>query len=430
MMLPAFAELFAEPERARADLIQRAQWRPGALPDRGSSFFIHLSELCPVACEHCMYSSDMRQKSEKDSLTADELESAVAFIDASRSEKLNITGGGEPFLKVPSILALLAKVRVPRIELVTAGYWAKTELAAQRMLGRLTAARRSNPQQPELLLRLSLDRYHLSAPHPVLIEHYGNVVRAWDNSTTDLLLGLRSIQPDRDYVDRLLVQEVGGDLVDVDEWNRKLVLPSGRVVPITFNVFRASGKASGLAERAQLSDQSKTIREYYGPFERQPGRLVLATTVNDAIRGNYADTGGLAITMNSDGRFWIFCGTAPDRHLMLGADDFAGAISFFFQDPITRLLVDDGVWALSDIVSELDPTTVRLAVAKNDVASLVENLLARPEIRLAVTLIAIHRLWREDRLTLAETSVDHEVFRSEAEVVRLCHRALQAEVAQ
>jgi hypothetical protein len=428
MTLPAVTAMFAEPERARADLIRRARWRPAALPDRGSSFFIHLSELCPVACEHCMYSSDLQRKSAKDSLTPEELDTAIAFIDGSRSEKLNITGGGEPFLKLPSILRLLATVRAPRIELVTAGYWAKTGPAAERMLARLVAALRSNPHRPELLLRLSLDRYHLTAPQPVLIEHYAHIVRAWDTAEPDLLLGLRSIQPDRDYVDRLLLEQVGGHLAEIDEWNRQLVLPSGRAVPITFNVFRASGKAGELAERTELRDQSKSIREYYGPFERQPGRLVLATTVNDAIRGDYTDTGGLAITMNSDGRFWIFCGTAPDRHLVLGTTGFADAIEYFFQDPITRLLVDDGVWALSDIVSDLDPATVVAAIAKNDVASLVDDLLASPEMRLAVTLVAIRRLCDEDRLHLADSSPDHELFGPEAELVQSCRRAIHAEV--
>lgn len=430
MELPAVTALFADPERARADLIRRTRWRPAALPDRGSSFFIHLSELCPVACEHCMYSSDLQRKSEKDSLTPEELETAIAFIDSTRSEKLNITGGGEPFLKLHSILRLLATVRAPRIELVTAGYWAKTRLAAERMLARLDAARRSNPHQPELMLRLSLDRYHLTAPHPVLIEHYANIVRAWDTTGPDFLLGLRSIQPDRDHVDRMLLEQLGGHLTEIDEWNRQLVLPSGRAVPITFNVFRASGKAGELAERTELSDQSKTIREYYGPFERQPGRLVLATTVNDAIRGDYTDTGGLAITMNSDGRFWIFCGTAPDRQLVLGDTDFAGAIEHFFEDPITRLLVDDGVWALSDIVSDFDPPTVVAAIAKNDVASLVDDLLASPHIRLAVTLVAIRRLWQEDRLEITGAAPDHELFAPETELVRSCRSALHTEVTR
>ncbi|HET6711254.1 radical SAM protein [Amycolatopsis sp.] len=429
MTLPSLKELFAAPGEARADLIRRTRWRPGPLPDRGSSFFIHLSELCPVACKHCMYSSDLERKSEKDSLSPAELEDAIAFIDETGSEKLNITGGGEPFLKLPSILRLLETVRVPRIELVTAGYWAKTQAAADRMLDRLVGALAKNPRKPELMLRLSLDRYHLNAPYPVLIEHYGNIARAWDRGGHDMLLGFRGIQPDLGHVDRLLAEEVGGELTEVDAWNLRLKLPGGRSAPLTFNVFRLSGKAGELVEGAELSTHSKTIREYYGPFEKRQGQLVLATAVNDAIRGSYTDTGGLAITMNSDGSFWIFCGTAPDRRLMLGETDFAGAIEHFFADPVTRLLVDDGVWALADVVAELDPLCCTAAVAKNDVASLVEDLLADPAVRLAVTLVALHRLLGEDRLSVDGLPPGHEILLPEADLVRSCRGAIAGEGA-
>jgi hypothetical protein len=428
MSLPSLPDLFAAPQQSRLDLIERVRWQPVPLPDRGSSFFIHLSELCPVACEHCMYSSDLQRKSAKDSLDPDELETAIEFIDASRSEKLNITGGGEPFLKVPSILRLLETVDVPRIEIVTAGYWAKSPAAARRMLDRLAAARGRNPNDPELMLRLSIDRYHLNAPKPVLIQHYGNIARAWSDKPRPMLLGFRGIQPDRGHVDRMLAEETGGQLVEIDDWNRQLVFPNGRSAPITFNVFRLSGKASELAEGSELSASSKTLREYYGPFENRQGQLVLATAVNDAIRGSYTNTGGLAITMNSDGRFWIFCGTAPDRQLVLGRTDFPGAIEFFFQDPITRLLVDDGVWALSDIVADLNPRACALAVAKNDMASLVDDLLARLEVRLAVTLIAIRRFAAEGRLRVDGAAEDHEIFLPEPELLRLCTPA-RAKVA-
>lgn len=429
MRLPGLVELFANPQDARADLIQRCRWTPGELPSTGSSFFIHLSELCPVACEHCMYSSDLERKSFKDSLEPGELETAIEFIDSSRSEKLNITGGGEPFLKVPSILRLLETVQVPRIELVTAGYWAKTEKAATRMIERLSAALSRNPNEPELMLRLSIDRYHINAPKPVLIEHYGNIVKAWSAEPRAMALGFRSIQPDRDHVDLLLAEEVGGEIVTVDDWNRRLVLPNGRSAPITFNVFRVSGKAVRLDERSELSARSKTIREYYGPFENRQGQLVLATSVNDAIRGRYSDTGGLAVTMNSDGRFWIFCGTAPDRQLMLGQQTFAEAIAYFFEDPLTRLLVDDGVWTLADIVADLDPATCLAAIAKNDMAALVDDLLVRPEVRLAATLIAVGRFVAEGRLRVDGAPEGHPVFAPEDALVDWCREALDAKVA-
>ncbi len=409
--------LFATPERSRHDLITDLRWTPSEIPGRGSSFFIHLSELCPVACEHCMYSSDLQQKTEKPALNPDELQRAIGFINESRSDKLNITGGGEPFLKLPSILALLEQVNTPRIEIVTAGYWAKSYRAANAMLTKLSDAFHRNLNAPEVMLRLSLDRYHLNAPQPVLIEYYADVARAWDADPRGMRLGYRSIQPDRGYVDVLLAKEVGGELLDTDEWNRELVLPSGKRIPLTYNVFRVSGKAGQLAERSDLSKHSKTVREYYGPFETGEARLSLATTVNDAIRGSYTHSSGLAVTLNSDGRFWIFCGTAPDRQLVLGSHTFQQAMATFFEDPITRLLVDDGVWALSDLVLELDPAVHRAAIGKNDVAALVDDLLCRPDILLAVTLLAIREYVAAGRLQLAGAAAELDLSMPESQLV-------------
>ncbi|HEY0698757.1 MAG TPA: 4Fe-4S cluster-binding domain-containing protein [Micromonospora sp.] len=389
---------FAAPQANRESLIEAFEPRISELPTTGSSFFIHLSELCPVACLHCMYSSDLQRKSAKDSLSRDELTAAIRFINESRSQKLNITGGGEPFLKFNSILRLLTEVTIPKIEIVTAGYWGKEPKRALNLIRRLDAARADNPMGPEVMLRLSLDRYHINAPRPVRLEHYGNVARAWAEVRPGFRLGFRSIEPDWDVVDRQIADELDAQLVDVNDWNRRLVLPGGGEIPITFNVFRRSGKASELADGHHES--SRTIREYYGPFETGGGRLSLATTVNDAIRGSYTASPGVAVTLNSDGTFWIFCGTAPDRRLLLGRETFAEAVATFFQDPITHLLVEEGVWSLSDLVLELDKEVHATAMAKNDVASLVEDLLDAEDIRLAVTLITIRRFLTEGRATL------------------------------
>ncbi|WP_406120472.1 4Fe-4S cluster-binding domain-containing protein [Streptomyces sp. NBC_00989] len=416
--------LFDNPKESRERVIKAVRHRGVVVPERGSSFFIHLSELCPVACEHCMYASDLTRKATaKDSLSRPELDAAIDFINASRSEKLNITGGGEPFLKFKTILRLLERVTVPRVEIVTAGYWGKHAGRAERLPGQMDEALRRNPQPPETLLRLSIDRYHIDAPQPVLIPHYGNVARAWQKLRPGLALGFRSIQPDMDIVDADLARELGAKVETVNDWNRRIVLPDGTALPITFNVFRLSGKAAEL--RDDLLEGTQTIKEYYSPFESGSNRLTLATAVNDAIRGAYAASPGAAVTLNSDGTFWIFAGTAPDRRMMFTGQRFGEAMDYFFQDPITHSLVDDGVWALADIVAGLDPATHAEAVAKNDVASLVEDLLAPDDVRLAVTLLAAQRMVDRDRATVEGDAAMAELLTSGADLTTWCTDAVR-----
>lgn len=96
MAADAVRTLFASPNKSRRTLLAAIRGYRQPEPDYGSSFFIHLSELCPVACKHCMYASDLSPKSLKDSLNKDDLGLAIELINESRSQKLNITGGGEP----------------------------------------------------------------------------------------------------------------------------------------------------------------------------------------------------------------------------------------------------------------------------------------------------------------------------------------------
>lgn len=130
----------------------------------------------------------------------------------SHSQKLNITGGGEPFLKFGNILRLVEAAKVPVIEIVTAGHWAKTQQRATTVLRQLGEAGQRNGELRELRLRLSLDRYHVGAPRPVLLEYYANVARAWASNSEVIGLGFRSIQPDRAVLDAALAQLLGDTL--------------------------------------------------------------------------------------------------------------------------------------------------------------------------------------------------------------------------
>lgn len=113
----------------------------------------------------------MDLKSVQTSLSDLDVERVTGFINESRSQKLNVSGGGEPFLRFSAIESLVASVNVPRIEIVAAGYWAKSQRRAAELIALIDQARGRNPNAPDVMFRLSIDRYHLNAPRPVKIEH-------------------------------------------------------------------------------------------------------------------------------------------------------------------------------------------------------------------------------------------------------------------
>lgn len=379
-----------DPNRVRNSIIGSLRYKDNNLPRTGSNFFIHLTELCPVACSHCMYSSTLTRKSARDSFDKRELEDVIDFINQSKSTKLTISGGGEPFLKFGSILRLIEATNVPRIEIVTAGHWGRSQERAMTVLAALTDASDRNPRRPVVDLRLSIDRYHIEAPHPVPLTNYRNVALAWMARRDPINLGYRGLLVDWDDIDVALASSVGIPLYTVNDWNRELIVADGRKIPITYNVFRFSGGAESWDRGKIKSDRS--AREYFRSFETSPGKLVLATAVNDAIRGKYDVEDGVAITLHSDGTFWIFCGTAPDRKLQFSGQRFGEAVAYFYEDPITRFLASEGVWRLTELVKDINPQIAEAAIAKNDITSIVDDILADPLVRLRTTMLIANQM--------------------------------------
>lgn len=319
---------------------------------------------------------------------------------------------------------------MPRIEIVTAGYWGTTVRRAERLLSQMERAAARNDATPHVLVRLSIDEYHLTAPNPVTIEQYANVVRAWNQiNVQHLEVGCRSLQSERDTTDRMLAVELGARLEYVDEMIGRFDQPDARSFPITYNVFRLAGKAKELEESSLPDTQS--IRQYYTGFgsDDEDDSLNLATAVNDAIHGQYSDAAGAAITLDSDGTYWIFCGTAPDRRLDLAScSSFAEAIIHVCRDPITVLLLERGMWEIWEIVEAIDEELAQRVLAENDVTRFVESLLENEHVLWAASAIAAGRLYREGRIDLDDMPemLTHVLSLPEAELVAtaqdpLCH---------
>ncbi len=380
----------------------------------GSSFFINLTSICPVACVHCMYSSNLTPKTVRDSFDKEELSEVIKFFNESQSEKLSISGGGEPFLKFNSIVRIVSQVKTPMIELLTSGNWAKTQARAASVFRTLSEAANQNPYAPKVSIRLSIDRYHIEAPRGVPLQNYANAARAWAEADRRIGLGYRSLNEDWNDVDVGLAQMLSASLVDINDWNRRIVLPDGTAIPFTYNVLRLSGAAAELKQR--ITPQ-KRAQDHYKTFEGKDGRLSLATMVNDSVNGKYIESSGLSITLDSDGQYWIFCGTAPDRKLRFGTLGFQESVRYFMRDPISQFLIEEGVWRLADLVRDVDPNLCDDVLAMNDTTFMVDELLKDADTRLKVTLSVLKeqqkrgtvRIIEPDALQAAKAALEGEL---------------------
>jgi len=123
---------------------------------KGAHAYIHLTGVCKVACEHCMYSSDYTARLPKPSLNSLEVDLANKYINDSGSQKLTISGGGEPFLKLNALLSLISKSFVPHIEIDTAGDWAISANKTVKILSSLSKALEEIPALAALFNEVEL----------------------------------------------------------------------------------------------------------------------------------------------------------------------------------------------------------------------------------------------------------------------------------
>jgi hypothetical protein len=341
-----------------------------------------------------MYAAESHARVEGKYLREDDVEELVRFADESRSQKLSISGGGEPFVEFSTIERLVRRVHVPRIEIVTAGNWAVSESRAQERIARLATAAAANPSRPQLLLRISVDSYHASAPNPVGKTEYLNLIEAWRTMKRPFQIGFRSIVDEREPVLALLVELIGGHVVEATPITALVVSAEDGEIPVTFNVFRHSGRARSLKRPA-----SGDMRSYYASASNAPASLPLGRVINDAIVGSYADSDGVAITVDADMSAWIFCATAPDRFIRpLSGWSFGDAVQFFGQDPITRVSLRHGIWRIADIVSGFDEHAVHRAESMNDVTRLPMAFFRDSVVLAKARLEAARILYREGEL--------------------------------
>jgi hypothetical protein len=359
---------------------------------QGAHFYVHLTGICDVACQHCMYSSDQSNRHHgRMRLDDSDIELTLRYVSDSLPVKMTISGGGEPFLELNHLLHLIQSAQCQHIELITAANWARSPESAKSALSKVSQAARSNPCSPEVMIRASVDQFHMDAPNPVPIEAYVNLVRAWIDHSDSLQLGFRGLLLQGDCSIDLLAQALGGTLQQFDSWNKVIRLSNDVLLPVTLNVLRFSGK--GEQYENHLASSTVPFHQYFAPFEEGPKKLLLGRTINDAIKRNYYPVDGLSITLNYDGSLYIFTATAPDHRCNIRTHAFRESVDWFYQDPITRVLMLEGPYWLCDTMRHVDPVCVDRAIRANDVCSIVDTLLSDASARAFVTAIALKELF-------------------------------------
>ncbi|MEG2270572.1 MAG: SIR2 family protein [Bacilli bacterium] len=127
-----------------------------------------ITKLCPLECEKCFFKSNMNHRymlEEEYQLSKEGIQKLIAFVNASNSGYLMLSGGGDPMMCPDNVCEILEKVETNRIVIVTSGFWAKNKKYAETMVSKLYEAyyKRKSNDSTTVVIRLSVDEFHAEA---------------------------------------------------------------------------------------------------------------------------------------------------------------------------------------------------------------------------------------------------------------------------
>ena len=132
---------------------------------------------CNLRCEHCFVEAGPQRRKHR---LSDEFVFGVVGDMPAADMSTILLGAGEPFLYLPTIIEVIKRARaqgIPRVQLVSNGYWAKTLDRARKVIGQLAEAGYS-PVNYEDGLKVSTGVFHVKAGIPLqtvanaVIAHY------------------------------------------------------------------------------------------------------------------------------------------------------------------------------------------------------------------------------------------------------------------
>ncbi|MFE2846773.1 hypothetical protein ACFXKS_25090 [Streptomyces scopuliridis] len=335
--------------------------------------------------------------------------------------KAVLSGGGEPMVEPEFCERFVHEIDSPNleeIELITSAHFAEDEEEMGRRVRSLVHAWRSRPShlaQANFTIRISLDWFHAQR---IGVEPAARVIRLLgEEGLRDVGCYVRSVLLDGDTTTEKLAESLGGSLTEMDDYQRKIILPDGRTILVYFKNLIVDGRMNQRKlSRLPVSLPLQSQADVFGKrFEGGQGKNIPARTYNGP---QVRHLEGLACLIEDDGKIRILEGNDPHRcPNVRDVDDWSRAIEYLYADPITVYLVDNGPQDLAALLADAFPDSLQMAADTNQLYHLTELLLADPSRRLYATLRTLELHMAEGRVSADQRLVDRawELFSTWAE---------------
>ncbi|MBP6951584.1 MAG: hypothetical protein KBD36_02755 [Alphaproteobacteria bacterium] len=376
-------------------------------PYSGKSFIcLFLTRFCGVGCPFCFFKSPPNQGSSdiQDSFTDEGVNKFIKFANEANVGYLQISGGGESFLKKKALLRCISEVNADRIILVTSGVWAVNEDVGAAYVRAIASAIEKREKPTRVSIRLSISEGHSIKLNTKPLINLLKIFEEHYRFHPYLTLQLKTFEKDETLwtflksLSDYKLEDIGVNVSDdtqvkkVIPWKKRLTFPSGYSVILGISRVFNPGLRPNLNSPHSIED---TINVYDQDLEQSEDDFPAVIFNSDGSRG-------LDWLVEYNGNVCTWQNRVQDNPLNVYEDDFKTTAHQTFHDPLTLSYIEKGSKYREKIISEVSQKAVTLmkAVSVRDYAG---NCLFEDEkVRLYYTIRTLQDYIKDERINQEE----------------------------
>lgn len=315
-----------------------------------SLIYFHLTKYCHITCKHCICNSEKPNHNKQlNSFTPKQVNTILDFVTKANTEKLVITGGGEPFLSFENLIEIIGNVNCESIVLITSGYWAKSIDSTKKILAILNQTIKENKNNPSLILRISIDNFHLNH---VPLSYCHNIINVFSEKYSDsenYTLMFHTLNNDSTYVkmiEDLVVKDKSNDKQNVLRVTLKNNYEFGIEFAPLIDMYGLTTINNADKEIANINS-----KQYLKSFKNSKclnGKIITGLHIDEN------NEVGFDYLINYDGSVNIWGTTHSDSEQNIFNNTFPEINTNFSGDIITTGILEKGLEYFNSILSEFN----------------------------------------------------------------------------
>ena len=327
-----------------------------------------LTKLCPAKCSKCFFKSNMY----KDAALSDEgVDRLIQFVNASNNSYLMLSGGGEPMIRPQQVNKIVRNTKTDRIVIVTSGIWANNYQMAEKYIADLYESVKARNDDVKVILRLSIDEFHLSSPS-ISEDVYRNIIDIFRKNYRDdpnFELRIHTMQNDptlenvfKNIGENKIVYEKSSGTTDNSEVIKIVPKKASIQFDDGYSIYVGLSKLFFPNIKVDINEMTKDIKSALDVFEKD---MKVSEYGNPSIITNCNGLQGLDFWSDYNGNITAW-GCQNSNHLhSLYTDTYEDIVNSIFSDIGTYAFLDKGYYYRRNIIKDINPKAVLRSEAIN-----------------------------------------------------------------